>query len=210
MKTNVDIPKTIRLCRVAASCEHFFANVPSRASRSVTLTNAHCCFQQVMILEKLLSRINLGNRIRSIVFLDSRSRWLQMLLRPVRVGQGMNFSTFFAYNPLGEQSSVCHDVTMQCDLLTLVRTQVRVLDFKRNQRWKLCSTAYPRRAHISLSSTSLATVTRGSLQLDSSDRLCFHMQTGRRHFDQNVLEWSVALKSSKVYTLMLLPVHHEA
>ena len=82
VKTNVDIPKTIRLCRVAASCEHFFANVPSRASRSVTLTNAHSCFQQVMILGKLLSRINLGNRISSIVFLDWRARWLQMLLRP--------------------------------------------------------------------------------------------------------------------------------
>ena len=114
------------------------------------------------------------------------------------------------FHPSGEQNSVCSDVTMKCDLMTLVRTQVMALDFKRNQRWKLCSTAYPRRTHIALSSTCLGTIARGSLQLDSSDRHCFHMQTGRRHFDQNVLEWSVALKSSRAHTLMLLPVHHEA
>ena len=48
----------------------------------------------------------------------------------------------FAFNPSGEQSSVCLDVTMKCGfMMTLVRTQVRALDFKRNQRWKLCSTA---------------------------------------------------------------------
>ena len=39
--------------------DHFFANVPSRASRSVTLTNAHRRFRQVMILGELISHITL-------------------------------------------------------------------------------------------------------------------------------------------------------
>ena len=38
-------------------------------------------------------------------------------------------------HPSGEQSCVCFDETMKCELMALVRTQVRVLDFKRNQRW---------------------------------------------------------------------------
>ena len=38
-------------------------------------------------------------------------------------------------DPSGEQSSVCFDVTMKCELLAFVKTQVEALDFKRNQRW---------------------------------------------------------------------------
>ena len=176
MKTNVHIRKTICLCRVAALCDHFFANVPSSASRSVTLTDAHRRFRQVMILTlvslchlpladvfRVYNEVNSditryvsvrstswtvnlrvgleespvaarGTRIRPIVFLDSGSRRLRIFLRPVCVGQGKNLSILFAYYPSGEQSCVCLDVTMQCVLMTLVRTKVRALDFKRNPR----------------------------------------------------------------------------
>ena len=74
-------------------------------------------------------------------------------------------------HPSGEQSSVCSDVTMKCKLLALVRTQVRSLDFKRNQRRKLCLTGSPRRTRAAVSSACLATAAKGSLQLDNSHRL---------------------------------------
>ena len=61
----------------------------------------------------------------------------------------------------GDQSSVCSDVTMKCELLALVRTQVRSLDFKRNQRWKLCLTACSTHTHTAvISSACLATAAR--------------------------------------------------
>ena len=56
---------------------------------------------------------------------------------------------------------MCSDVTMKCEMLALVRTQVRALDFKRNPRWKLCSTAYPRRTRTAVSSACLATAAKG-------------------------------------------------
>ena len=79
--------------------------------------------------------------------------------------------------------------------MALVRTRVRALDFKRNQRWKLCLTAYPRRTRTAVGSACLTIAARGSLQLDSAHRLhllqCGHalhlIQTTRGHFDTNVL-----------------------
>ena len=72
------------------------------------------------------------------------------------------------FHPSEEQSSVCSDVTMKCEPLV---TQVKSLDFKRKQRWKLCLTAYPRRTRAAVSSACLATAAKGSLQLDSAHRL---------------------------------------
>ena len=48
-------------------------------------------------------------------------------------------------HPPEEQSSVCPDATMKSELMALVKTQVRALDFKRNQRSQLCFTASLRR-----------------------------------------------------------------
>ena len=75
------------------------------------------------------------------------------------------------FHPSGEQNSVCFDVTMKCELLALVRTQVRALEFRRNQRWKPCLAASPRRMRTAVGSACLTIAAKGSLQLDSSHRL---------------------------------------
>ena len=85
------------------------------------------------------------------------------------------------FHPSGEQKSVCSDVTMICELLAFVNTQVRALDFKRNQRWKLCLTASPRRTRTAVSSACLATAAKGSLPCCNVDML-------RGHFDPIVSE----------------------
>ena len=97
----------------------------------------------------------------------------------------------FCFHPPEEQSNVSFDVTMKCDLMALVRAQVKALDFKGNQRWQLCLTACLRRTRTAVNSACLATAARGSLQLDSAHRLhllqcgyALHLkQTTRGHFD---------------------------
>ena len=69
------------------------------------------------------------------ILLDSRSRWLQILLRPVCVGQSEKLSMLFAFTLQGNRATCVPDVTMKCELLAFANTQVRALDFKRNQRW---------------------------------------------------------------------------
>ena len=94
------------------------------------------------------------------------------------------------FHPSGEQSCVCFGITMKCELLALVRTQVGALDFKRNQRWKPCLAASPRRTRTAVGSAYLTIAAKGSLQLDSAHRLhllqCGHAlhlrQTARGHF----------------------------
>ena len=66
---------------------------------------------------------------------------------------------------------MCFDVTMKCELLALVRTQVVPLDFKRNQRWKPCLAASPRRTRAAVGSACLTIAAKGSLQLDSAHKL---------------------------------------
>ena len=77
----------------------------------------------------------------------------------------------FCFHPSGEQSCVCFVVTMKCDLMALVRSQVKALDFKRNQTRWLCLTASPRRTRTAVGSACLTIAAKGSLQLDSSHRL---------------------------------------
>ena len=75
------------------------------------------------------------------------------------------------FHPSGEQSCVCFVVTMKCDLMALVRTQVRALDFKRNQRRSLCLTASPSRTRTAVGSACITIAAKGSLQMDSSHSL---------------------------------------
>ena len=66
-------------------------------------------------------------------------------------------------HPPGEQSSVCPDATMKSDLMALVKTQVRALDFKRNQRSQLCFTASRRHMCTAVSSVCLVNAAGGRL-----------------------------------------------
>ena len=62
-----------------------------------------------------------------------------------------------------EQSSVCPDATMKSEVMALVKTQVRALDFKRNQRSQLCFTASLRRMCTTVSSVCLVNAAVGRL-----------------------------------------------
>ena len=77
----------------------------------------------------------------------------------------------FAFNLQGNRTVCGSDETMKCELLAFVNTQVRALDFKKSQRWKLRLTASPRRTRPAVSSACPWTAARGRLRLESSHRL---------------------------------------
>ena len=52
---------------------------------------------------------------------------------------------------------MCFDVTMKCELMALVKAQVKALDFKTNQKRQLCLTASLHRMRTAVSSACLAT-----------------------------------------------------
>ena len=63
--------------------------------------------------------------------LAERVRWKVVNFPGHAVDSGNAFDAL-CLHPSGEQSCVCSDVTMKCELLAFVNTRVKALDFKRN------------------------------------------------------------------------------